>query len=54
MTYLGLVRLNYSGSWSVKDAWEAGGWEPRPDQLTWQPYELAAAIQDEVSYVGWL
>jgi hypothetical protein len=40
----GLVKLNYSGSWSVRDVWESGGWEPRPDQLTWQQYELAATL----------
>ena len=40
----GLVKLNYSGGWSVRDVWESGGWEPRADQLTWQQYELAAAL----------
>merc|ERR1719483_2042477 len=51
---IGLVKLNYSGTWSVKDVWESGGWEPRDDQLTWQQYELSSAISkqmqtDEVS-----
>ncbi len=46
----GLVKLNYSGSWSVRDVWEAGGWEPRPDQLTWQQYELAAALRQVPSF----
>jgi len=41
---IGLVKLNYSGTWSVKDVWESGGWEPRDDQLTWQQYELSSAI----------
>ena len=44
----GLVKLNYSGPWSVKDVWESGGWEPRPDQLSWQKYELAAAISSTI------
>ena len=42
------MKLNYSGVWSVKDAWESGGWEPRADQLSWQRYELAAAITSSV------
>ena len=44
----GLVKLNYSGSWSVKDVWESGGWEPRDDQLTWQQYELSSAINEQM------
>jgi len=45
---IGLVKLNYSGSWSVKDVWESGGWEPREDQLTWQQYELSSAINEQM------
>ena len=40
----GLVKLNYSGNWSVKDVWESGCWEPRDDQLSWQEYELSSEI----------
>merc|ERR1719278_1371384 len=39
---IGLVKLNYSGPWSVSEVWESGGWEPREDQLSWQQYEVAA------------
>ena len=42
--YVGLVKLNFSGLWSVKDVWESGCWEPREDQLSWQEYELSAEI----------
>ena len=40
----GLVKLNYSGNWSVKDVWESGCWEPREDQLSWQEYELSSEL----------
>ena len=42
--FSGLVKLNYSGPWTVKDVWETGGWEPHVDQLSWQRYEIAAAV----------
>ena len=40
----GLVKLNYSGTWTVKDVWESGCWEPREDQLSWQEYELSSEL----------
>ena len=43
----GLVKLNYSGPWSVAEVWENAGWEQREDQLTWQQYEVAAAGGDQ-------
>ena len=45
----GLVKLNYSGPWSIGDVWESAGWEPREDQLSWQQYELAAAGKEETT-----
>merc|ERR1719278_265415 len=44
---IGLVKLNYSGPWSVAEVWENAGWEQREDQLTWQQYEVAAAGGDQ-------
>ena len=36
--------MNYSGTWTVKDVWESGCWEPREDQLSWQEYELSSEL----------
>ena len=47
MRLSGLVKLNYSGPWSVAEVWENAGWEQREDQLTWQQYEVAAAGGDQ-------
>ena len=44
--------MNYSGDWTVKDVWETGGWEPRANQLTWQRYELAAAVNNTLQDNG--
>jgi len=45
---LGLVRMNYSGDWSVKDVWETANWMPKDGQLSWQSYEVVAAINSHL------
>ena len=44
LSLVGLVKLNYSPTWTVKDVWESGCWEPREDQLSWQEYELSSEL----------
>ena len=45
---LGLVRMNYSGQWTVKDVWETAGWQPKDDQLSWQSYEVLASVNSDL------
>ena len=44
------VKLNLSESWSKKEVWESG-WEPTPDQLSWQKYNEKCL--NHMSKISW-